>query len=175
MILILLLLAAALLLIPCLTDRRGMLRAVLVTECVLCVLGVLCVILSAVSAREVLADPALTDDTRAWAGDMYFLWLRMSGIFAAAVGGCVLLAALIRHPMRRVRAGVIAAVFAVLLILGQTYRTVAANDAADLTLPLSLWTVGCACLSRLGAVVDAVCLQKTPGAVKNIPQKKKRP
>ena len=173
MILLLVLPAVLLALLPYFTDRRGVRRAVLVMECVLCVAGVLCVILSAVTAQAILSDPALAGESRAWASDTYSLWVRMSGITACVIGGCVLLAALIRHPMRRMRTAVTAAAFSILLILGRAYLAVAVSDAVDLTWPITLWTVGCACLCRLGAAVDAIRF-RAPSPAKNIPQKKKR-
>lgn len=173
MILLLILPVALLSLLPYLTHRRGLLRTVLVTECVLCVLGAVCVILSVVTARAVLSDPALTEEGRAWAADTYTLWCRMSGVFAGVIGGCVLLAALLPHPMRRMRTAVTAAALVILLVLGQAYLAVAASDVLDLTLPITLWTLGCAFLVRLGAAVDAIRFCTPPA--KNLPQKKKRP
>jgi len=154
----------------CTADRR-LHRACFAADLALCILGAVLLILSRCLAAGLFSDAALTEDFRAWAQDVYFLWVCLSGVLAAVAGGAVLAAAVIRHPMRRVRHAVAAAVSLILLIVGGGYTALAENAAADLTTPVRLWTWGCAVLVLAGIAADAARSMKNPPAA---PKKKKK-
>ena len=138
----------------CVQDRRVR-RACFIADAVLCALGALSLLLSLLLAGGIFSDSALAEDYRDWASDLFYLWVRVSGVSAAVAGGAVLTAALIRHPLRRIRTAVAAAVSVVLLILGGAFSAFAWSETADLVTTVHLWTLGCAALVLAGPAVDA--------------------
>lgn len=140
---------------PYFLRTRRALTAVLITDLALLAAGVGCLMASVLTVRGTLANAALDSEYRAWAWDVYKLWVRGAGITAAVPGVIALVAAWARHPWRRVRNAVTAAVSILLLVVGGVYVLIAENGTADLVTPAWLWTFGCAALVLAGAAVDA--------------------
>ncbi len=147
--------AIAVTVLPHFLHSRALLRAVLIANLLLCALGGVCLLLSVRLSARVLADAASDAAFCGWASDMLSVFQRAGGGFAAVTGGITLLAALIRHRMRRVRSGVMAAVSILFWFLGGAYAVMCETPAADLTTPVQLWTAGCALLLLTGSAVDA--------------------
>jgi len=115
--------------------------------------GAACLAASAAQSRtaEALTGSA---DLRAWAADAFTLWLRWGGAFTASVGGVVLLAALIGHRMRRVRALAGCAGTVLILLTGSAYAVLCSGEAVDPSAWVRLAAAGMACLSTAWSAVD---------------------
>ncbi len=154
--------------VPCFSKHRRLLTAALCVDILLLAASAACLIAASVTAGEIFSDTALDAEYRAWAADAYGLWARVSGIFTAVLGGLLLVASLIRHPMRKTRVAVCALGTVLVLIFGGMYAVTAQNAVADLVTPIRLFTVGCACLVPLGAYTDTALARfskKTDGKI----------
>ena len=140
---------------PCFFQSRRALAAAFAANIAMLLVGVIFLLLSRGLVGAALADASLDADFCAWAKDLSDLWARLSGIAAAFLGGIVLLAALIRHPWRRIRMCIAAASAFLLLLFGLEYAVVAENATVDLVTPVCLWAAGCAALMTAGAAVDS--------------------
>ena len=96
-----------------------------------------------------------TAEEQAWAADAFRLWIRAGGIFTAAVGGVLLLAALLRHKMIRIRAMAGGAASLVLLFFGGFYGVICVGESVNPAVWVWLSTAGCALLISAGGLADA--------------------
>ena len=110
------------------------------------------------TAALLLADNAAggTAEERAWAADAFRLWMRVSGCFTAVVGGVLLMAALLRHKMIRVRALAGGTASLVLLFFGGCYGMICIGEGVNPAVWVWLSTAGCAALMNAGGLADAV-------------------
>lgn len=97
---------------------------------------------------------AVGGETEAWARDAFGLWARMAGVFTAAAGGALLLAALIRHKMTRTRTAVFACGALILLGAGYAYAATCRSSDVDAGFWALVYTLGCAALLGAGNAVD---------------------
>ena len=117
-------------------------------------LGVLSLLFSLILSGALLTDGSLAESFKGWASDVWSLYERFTGIAAFLLALLLLAAALIRHPLFRMRAAVAAVAAVLLLILGGAYGVIAATDGAEVLTPLYLWTVGWAALLQTGNFAD---------------------
>ncbi len=136
--------------------KRTLLRITFILDLALLAAGIACLIAASVQTGSIFSNTALDESYRAWASDAYSLWVRTSGIFSAVIGGVLLLAAAIRHPMVKIRTFVSASIPILLLVGGGIYAVFVENEVADLVTDVYLWTVGCACLAPVGVYLDTV-------------------
>lgn len=133
---------------------RALRVAALSVSLALLAAGIFCLIAASVRAGALFANASLDAQFREWASDTYGLWARGAGITSAVLGGILLLAALIRHPLKRIRAAAGAILAALLLIFGGLYAVTVANAVADLVTPVQLCSIAYACLVPLAAYAD---------------------
>jgi len=114
--------------------------------------GAVCLILSGILAGNASGGTA---DQLAWAADAYALWMRAGGIFAAAVGGVLLIASLIRHKMVKVRALAGCAAVLVLLFFGGSYGVICIGETVNPAVWVWLGTAGYAGVLMTGGLADA--------------------
>lgn len=158
---------------PIAAKKRPLLRTAFVLSLVLLAAGIACMIAASVKADVIFSDSALDETYRAWASDTYGLWARTSGIFSAVIGGILVLAALVRHPMVKMRAAIASAVTILLPIGGGIYAVFAENSVTDLVTPIHLLSLACACLIPLGAYLDTAYALFFSSRKKNKKKKKK--
>ncbi len=150
--------AIAVTVLPHFLHSRTLLRAVLLANLLLCAVGAMCLFLSVsltVDTRVLAAVVAEDAEFWEWAADMLSVWRYTCGFFSAVIGGIALLAALIRHPLRRVRSAVMAVSSVLAWILGGAYAVTCETPVVDLVTLVHLWTAGCALLLLAGSAVDA--------------------
>lgn len=133
--------------------NKTALRALLIANIAVCAAGA-----AMTAASLLLAGQAQTRtdnaDQLSWAADAFSLWLRWGGGFTAAAGGTVLLAALIRHSMGRVRALTGCAAVWLILLAGSAYAVTCEAEAVDPSRWVELSCCGFAALAAAWSIAD---------------------
>lgn len=142
-----------------------------------CSLGILLCIAGTVNYRNLLRDPIVTGDYASWVRDAMSIALRVGGFLTLLIGGTVLVAALIRHPMVRIRSIVACCGTVLTVLLGRAYSVMCVTENASPASLIDLFTGGFAALMLLGSFCDAVfrvCRppQQPKKAAKRAPAKK---
>ena len=143
--------------------RKPVLRVLLIVNIAAVVTGAVLTAVSLILAAGAADTPDVSPDRLSWAADAFSLWLRSAGIVSAVAGGTFLLASLIRHKMKRIRAIAGCALVWLLLLLGEAYASTCVGTVLDPSPWIRLCTAGLALSVTAWSIPDlAYRLKENP-------------
>ena len=143
--------------------QKPVLCVLLIANIAAAAAGALLTSVSMILVAKAADMPDVSPDLLSWAEDAFALWFRPAGAVSAVVGGTLLLASLIRHKMKRVRAISGCALVWLLLLLGEAYAATCVGTVLDPSLWIRLCTAGLALLVTVWSIPDlAYCLKENP-------------
>lgn len=127
-----------------------------------CALGILFCGMGCASFSAILHHATATEEQIAWASDAVWLGLRTGGLLTLLIGGTVLVAALIRHPLVRIRRVVACAGAILMTLLGRGYAAMCVAETVSPAVPVQWFTAGFTALMLCGSFVDALYFARHP-------------
>lgn len=147
----------------CSARRKPVLRVLLIANCAAVVAGTVLTVVSRILAAGASDTPDVSPDLLSWAEDAFSLWFRSAGTVSAVVGGVLLLASLIRHKMKRIRATAGCALVWLLLLIGGAYAVTCVGTVLDPSPWIRLCTAGLALFVTAWSIPDlAYRLKENP-------------